>query len=121
MAELRENPNDLATLYNDFAVKYRVRAPGEHRIAQLVHDPCKYMKRACGPPLSGRTTHCLMPPEALLHLRGNVSLLFETGRGMATQVWRLCLEMVALGDFNDAVYVRQLWDVHLKSTCVLSM
>jgi len=33
------------------------------------------------------------------------------------QVWRLCLEMVALGDFNDAVYVRQLWDVHLKSTC----
>ena len=33
------------------------------------------------------------------------------------QVWRLCLEMVALGDFNDAFYVRQLWDVHLKSTC----
>ncbi len=38
---------------------------------------------------------------------------------MAPQVWRLCLEMVALGDFNDAVYVRQLWDVHLKSTCGL--
>ncbi len=33
------------------------------------------------------------------------------------QVWRLCLEMVALGDFNDAAYVRQLWDVHLKSRC----
>ena len=28
--------------------------------------------------------------------------------------------MVALGDFNDAVYVRQLWDVHLKSTCGLA-
>jgi len=28
VAELRENPYDLATLYNDFAVKYRVREAG---------------------------------------------------------------------------------------------
>ena len=28
VAELRENPYDLATLYNDFAVKYRVRKRG---------------------------------------------------------------------------------------------
>ena len=37
--------------------------------------------------------------------------------GSSVQVWRLCLEMVALGDFNDAAYVRQLWDVHLNSRC----
>lgn len=31
------------------------------------------------------------------------------------QLWRLCLEMVALAEFSDAAYVRQLWDVHLKA------
>ena len=32
------------------------------------------------------------------------------------QVWRICLEMVALSEYNDAAYVRQLWDVHMKAT-----
>ena len=31
------------------------------------------------------------------------------------QLWRLCLEMVALAEFSDGAYVRQLWDVHLKA------
>lgn len=28
--------------------------------------------------------------------------------------WSLALEMVALANYNDPIYVRQLWDVHLR-------
>ena len=33
---------------------------------------------------------------------------------LSLQCWRLCIELVALAEFSDATYVRQLWDVHLK-------
>ena len=30
------------------------------------------------------------------------------------RLWPLALEMVALANFNDAAYIRQLWDVYLR-------
>ena len=113
VAELRENPYDLATLYNDFAVKYRVRARKTDAACRrckvtemtdvIVDRPCVYYLDAQKHDMPRAARAC----EGAAHrpVMGNA------------QVWRLCLEMVALGDFNDASYVRQLWDVHLRSTC----
>lgn len=30
------------------------------------------------------------------------------------QQWALALEMVALANYNDSVYIRQLWDLYLR-------
>ena len=117
VAELRENPYDLATLYNDFAVKYRVRTG---RVTDLhsisvgtVHHDGNAGGRVgvdvCYSWMATADVRLLLAPTS-----GSIPAAES-----AAQVWRLCLEMVALGDFNDAAYVRQLWDVHLKSTCAL--
>lgn len=52
LAELKEEPQELTTLYNDFASPFKQ--------------------------------------------------------------WSLALEMVALANYNDPVYIRQLWDVYLR-------
>jgi hypothetical protein len=38
----------------------------------------------------------------------------ERGLCAMPQLWGLCLEMVDLSGYNDAGYVRQLWDAYLK-------
>ena len=34
------------------------------------------------------------------------------------RLWPLALEMVALANFNDAAYIRQLWDVYLRQVLI---
>ncbi len=67
VAELRENPYDLATLYNDFAVKYRVRNRGYVVLPSISGASLSETdaKRACVP--SGQRQLSLLAAQASLH------------------------------------------------------